>query len=209
MRKASLLFLLVLPLLLGVPALAQDEAGSLDPAAVERLAAKRLSGYEGTPPLVVEKMLELAQVRPREWVYDLGSGDGRIVIMAAQKFGAHGVGIELDPRWVRLSVHRIQEAGLFDQAQIIEGDMLEQDLSAADVVTIYTTPYGTLKLRPHLEKSLKDGARVVTSAYHIPEWKPARIVIAQGDGPKTYELKLYVMSRRNGGVSFSKFGRQR
>lgn len=207
MPKTALFFVLVLPLPLGGALLAQEDAVPFDPAGAERLATKKLSGYEATPPLVVEKMLELAQVRRGEWVYDLGSGDGRIVIMAAQKFGAHGVGIELDPHWVRLSVSKIQVAGLFEQVQIIEGDVLEQDLSAADVVAIYTTPYGTLKLRPHLEKSLKDGARVVTCVYHIPDWKPARTMSVRANGSKTYELKLYRMSRQSQGVSFSKFGR--
>ena len=209
MRMIPLFWLLCLLLPTAMPVFAQEDLGSLDPPAAARMATKRLSGYLGMPLPVVEKALALAQVRPGETVYDLGSGDGRILIAAAQKFGARAVGIELDPRHVRLSIERIQALQLFEKIQIIEGDVLEQDLSAADVVTIYMTPLGTFKLRPRLEKCLRDGARVVTCVYHIPEWKPAEVVSVQGDDRKMYELQLYVITRRTEGVSFSRFSRER
>ena len=188
MRKLGFLGLFVLILCAGALPRAQDDVGPLEGAAAERMATRRLSGYLGMPLPVVEKALAFAQVRAGETVYDLGSGDGRIVIMAAQKFGARAVGVELDPRYARLSMNRIQALGLFEKVQIIEGDVLEQDLSAADVVTIYMTPLGTYKLRPRLEKFLRDGARVVTCVYEIPEWKPAAVTKVPGDEGKAYEL---------------------
>jgi predicted RNA methylase len=167
---------------------------------------KMLSTYEGTPLPVVEKMLELAQVRPGERVYDLGSGDGRVLIMAAQKFGAQGVGIELDSRLIRKSLEAIQKQGLSHQVQIIEGDMLEQDLSAADVVTIYLTPYGLGKLEAHLKKYLHHGMRIVVVVDELPGWKPTSLITVLGDNKRPYDLRLYVISRPGEWVSFSKFG---
>jgi predicted RNA methylase len=208
MRELSYLLLFQLALSAGIPLCGQERLGPLDAAAAERMATKRLSGYLGMPMPVVEKALTLAQVRRGEIVYDLGSGDGRILIMAAQKLGARGVGIELDPRYARLSLEKIQALGLNEKIQIIEGDVLEQDLSAADVVTIYMTPLGTFKLRPLLEKYLRDGARVVTYVDDIPQWTPANVIKAQDDAGKSYELKLYVISRPTQGMSLSKFGTQ-
>jgi precorrin-6B methylase 2 len=209
MRKLTIFLLACLTPLTVPPLSAQDDPGPLDPAAAERMSTKRLSGYLGMPLPVVEKTLALAQVRPGEVVYDLGSGDGRILITAAQRIAARGVGIELDPRYARLSLDKIRALGLDDKIQIIEGDVLEQDLSAADVVTIYMTPLGTFKLRPLLEKHLRDGARVVTCVYDIPGWKPASVIKALADDGKPYELKLYLISRQSRGASFSRFGSQR
>jgi predicted RNA methylase len=168
---------------------------------------KMLATYEGTPLPVVEKMLELAQVRPGERVYDLGSGDGRVLITAAQKFGAYGVGIELDSRLIRKSLETIEKLGLGHQVRIIEGDILEQDLSAADVVTIYLTPYGLGKLEAHLKKYLHHGMRIVVVVDEIPGWKPTSSVTVLGADKRPYDLNLYVISRPGDWVSFSKFGR--
>ena len=154
-REIQLLSLLAAVLLgLALPGPAQDDLGPLEGEEAERINPKMLSSYAGTPLPVVEKMLELAQLRPEETLYDLGSGDGRILITAAQRFGARAVGVELDPRLCRLALERIRKLDLGPQVQIIEGDVLEQDLSAADVVTIFLTPYGIQKLRPVLELSL-------------------------------------------------------
>ncbi len=178
---------------------AEDQGGGED--------SRILSAYEGTPLPVVEKMLELAQVRPNEVIYDLGSGDGRVLIMAAQKFGARGVGIELDSRYYEESRTRIWDLGLRDRIQMVNGDVLEQDLSLADVVTIYMTPYALWKLRPHLEKFLHQGMRIVTVVDEVPGWKPAATVIAQGDNLRSYRLSLYVVTQPGNWTSFSKFGR--
>lgn len=185
----------------------EEDLGPLDPASEQRFSSKMISGYEGTPAPVVAKMLELAAIRPNELVYDLGSGDGRILIAAVQNYGARGLGIELDPRRCRQSIEKIQRLGLRNQIQIIEGDVLEQDLSAADVVTIYLTPYGVGLLKPQLEKYLHHGMRIVLCESQIPGWKPASTVSVVGDNKRTYTLTLYVISKPNDWVSFSKFGR--
>lgn len=188
----------------------QDEGlGPLSPAEAERLSARSLSDWEGTPLPVVEKMLELAHVRPGEMVYDLGSGDGRIVILAAQKFGARAVGIELDTRRARLSLERIDRLGLSGQVQIIQGDVLEQDLSPADVVTVYMTRYAIQKLQPRFDKFLHDGTRLVVCADELPGRKPAQTVSVTAENKRTYELRLYVFARHEDWTSFSKFGKRR
>lgn len=190
---------------------AQEEVnlGPLSPADAERLRARSLSDWEGTPLPVVEKMLELAHLRPGEIIYDLGSGDGRILIMAAQKFGARGVGIELDPRRCKLSLERIDRMGLSEQVQIIQGDVLEQDLSPADVVTVYMTRYAMQKLQPRLEKLLRDGTRAVVCVDELPGKKPTQSVSVTAENKRTYQLRLYVFSRQEGWTSFSKFGKRR
>jgi SAM-dependent methyltransferase len=203
--------LLLAAALLPAPALqliAQDvKLEPLDRAAAERLASKTLSGFEGTPLPVVERMLELAQVRPNELVYDLGSGDGRILIMAAQKFEARAVGVELDPRLCRLSLRKIDALGLGNQVQVIEGDMTEQDWSRADVVLMYQTPYALNALKPHLERYSHHGMRIVSCVNEVPGWKPTTMLVVSGGNSRDYKLNLYVISRPGEWVSFSKFGR--
>ena len=205
-RSLGLPLTIGLALAMGIGAFAQDDLGPMDAAAKARFDEKMLSAYEGTPPPVVEKMLELAQVRPGELVYDLGSGDGRIVVMAVQKFGARAVGIELDPRLVRRSMETLQQAALLPQARIIEGDVLEQDLSPADVVTVYMTPYGMGKLRTRLEKQLRPGARVVICVDQIPGWTPATFIQVAGGNRRTYRVTQYVIPKANDWTSYSKFG---
>jgi protein-L-isoaspartate O-methyltransferase len=197
--------LAVLILSLTCPAIAQGGPQAEDQGSGEE--SKVLSAYEGTPLPVVEKMLELAQVRPNDVVYDIGSGDGRVLIMAARKFGARGVGIELDSHYFEESQARIWDLGLRDRIQLVHGDVLDQDLSLADVVTIYMTPYALWKLRPHLEKFLHQGMRIVTVVDQVPGWKPAATVTAQGDNQRSYRLSLYVVTRPGQWTSFSKFGR--
>lgn len=206
--KSSLGFPLIagLALTMGMSAFAQEDLGPMDAAARARFDAKMLSAYEGTPLPVVEKMLELAQVRPGELLYDLGSGDGRIVVMAVQKIGARAVGIELDPRLVRRSLETLQHSALIPQARIIEGDVLEQDLSPADVVTVYMTAFGMGRLRSRLEKHLRPGARVVICVDQIPGWTPATVLQVAGGNSRTYRLSLYVIPKTNDWTSYSKFG---
>ena len=184
---------------------ADAELGPLSPADAARISARSLSDWEGTPVPVVEKMLELAHLRPGEVLYDLGSGDGRIVIMAAQKFGVRAVGIELDPRRCKLSRERIDRLGLIEQVQIIQGDVLEQDLTPADVVTVYMTRYAMQKLTPRLDKFLRDGTRVVICVDELPGKKPTQSVSVTAENNRTYNLRLYVFSRQEGWTSFSKF----
>lgn len=129
-----------------------------------------LSPYQGTPMDRVRKMLELTDVKPGEVVIDVGSGDGRIVMMAAEEFGAKGIGIELDEDLVRISRSLVTARGLDDQVQIIHANALDVDLSPADVITLYLEVEGLKLLRPHLEHTLRPGTRVVSYVSKIPDW---------------------------------------
>jgi SAM-dependent methyltransferase len=124
-----------------------------------------------TPPAVVAAMLELAEVSARDTVYDLGSGDGRIVIAAAKR-GAHAVGYEVRPELLAQGRESIEKEHLKDHAEIREGDLFEADLSPASVVTLYLLPSLNLKLMPKLQKELKPGSRIVSHAFDMGTWKP-------------------------------------
>jgi predicted RNA methylase len=139
-------------------------------------AAENLGPAIPTPQAVVERMLEAARVKPGEMVYDLGSGDGRIVITAAQKFGARAVGVEIDPIQCRKATERIKTLGLAGQVSILEGSALRVDLSPADVVTMFFLTVSNERLKPNLEKHLKTGSRVVSNEFPIKGWKPREVV---------------------------------
>src|ERR1041385_8993777 len=139
-------------------------------------AAENLGPLIPTPQAVVERMLEAAHVKPGEMVYDLGSGDGRIVITAAQKFGARAIGVEIDPVQCRKATERIKSLGLSGQASIMEGSALRVDLSPADVVTMFFLTVSNERLKPNLEKHLKPGSRVVSNEFPIKGWKPREVV---------------------------------
>jgi hypothetical protein len=126
-----------------------------------------------TPDEVVERMLRLAATGPGDVVIDLGSGDGRIVIAAAQKFGARGIGIELDSRLVEKSRENARVAEVADRVSFIEGDVLATDISQASVVTVYLLPFLIDKLQPRFLE-LKPGTRVVSHAFGMVGWKPDR-----------------------------------
>ncbi len=132
--------------------------------------------YVPTPPDVVRRMLEMANVSPDDVVYDLGSGDGRFPITAAKRFGARGVGVEIDPKLVRRARANAREAGVADQVEFQEGDMFESDLSDATVVTLYLFPEINIKLRPKLFAELDPGDRVVSHDFDMDEWEPDRVV---------------------------------
>ncbi len=138
--------------------------------------AENLGPAIPTPQLLVERMLTAGRVKPGEMVYDLGSGDGRIVIMAAQKFGARAVGVELMPDIARRARERVQSLGLADRVTIVEGSALRVDLRPADVVTMWFLTDSNERLRPNLEKHLKLGARVVSNEFPVRGWKPAEVV---------------------------------
>jgi SAM-dependent methyltransferase len=125
-----------------------------------------------TPNDVVDKMLELAQVTAKDIVYDLGCGDGRIVITAAQRYGARGVGIDIDPQRVAEATANVRAAKVSDKVRILEGDLFQADISEATVVTIYLLTRLNAKLRPKLLAELKPGARVVSHAFDMGDWKP-------------------------------------
>lgn len=128
--------------------------------------------YVQTPQNVVDRMLEVAKVGPKDYVIDLGSGDGRMVITAAKKHGARGFGVDLDRRLVALSNRLAAKAGVADRAVFYERDIYQTDLSPASVVTIYLLPEVNLMMRPKLFAMLKPGTRVVSHDYDMGEWPP-------------------------------------
>ena len=130
--------------------------------------------YVPTPPEIVTEMLRGAGVGPSDLVYDLGSGDGRIVIAAARDFGARGVGIELDPRLIRDGQDAAVKAGVSDRVTFVWKDIFDVDLSPATVVTIYLFPEVNVRLEPKLKRELRPGTRIVSHQFPIGEWKPDR-----------------------------------
>ena len=131
---------------------------------------------------IVYQMLELARVSKDDVVYDLGSGDGRIVILAAQKYGARGVGIELDAKLVEISRQVARDAQVADRVRFIEGDLFTADISDATVVTLFLSPSVNGELEPKLRRELKPGTRVVSHQFGIGKWAPEKTVRAKEDG---------------------------
>lgn len=134
-----------------------------------------LAPFVASPQIVVERMLKLAKLKEGETLYDLGCGDGRIIITAATQFGANAVGVELDEGRYRKTLGRIRELKLEDKVKLIHGNLLKVDLSPADVVTLYLLTSANEKLKPNLEKHLREGTRVVSHDFEIPGWRPIRI----------------------------------
>lgn len=132
-----------------------------------------------TPQELVDRMLQMAQVGPKDFVIDLGSGDGRTVITAAKKFGARAMGIEYNPEMVEYSTRAAQKEGVAGKVKFIKADLFETDFSAATVVTMYLLSTLNLKLRPVL-LDLKPGTRVVSHAFDMGEWKPDRTETVEG-----------------------------
>ena len=149
--------------------------------------------YVQTPQNVVDRMLQTAKVGPADYVIDLGSGDGRMIITAAQKYGARGFGVDLDRRLVDLANKRAASAGVADRAVFYERDLYETDLTSASVVTIYLLPEVNLMVRPKLLTTLKPGTRVVAHDYDMGEWKPdEQLVMDAPDKPVGRDKKSKV-----------------
>jgi len=152
----------------------------------------RLAPYVPTPQNVVEAMLKLANVDKYDRVYDLGSGDGRIVITAAQKFNAEAVGVELDDDLYKQSSARIAELGLQKRAKILHANMYHVSLRMATVVTLYLLTSVNERLKPILERDLRPGARVVTHDFLIPGWTSEKSEMVFDDNGISHTLYLYV-----------------
>lgn len=136
--------------------------------------------FVSTPPAVVEAMLKLAQAGKDDVVYDLGSGDGRIVIAAARDFNVRqGVGIELDPELVTRAAANAQEAGVGDRVTFLRDDIFRADFSPATIVTLYLTPEVNLRLRPRLMQELRPGTRIVSHAANMGDWVPDGAELAE------------------------------
>ena len=136
--------------------------------------------YVPTPEAVVEAMLQVANVGKDDIVYDLGCGDGRIPVTAAKKYGARGIGIDIDPQRIAEANENVKKNDVGDKVKIIQGDLFEQDLSQATVVTLYLLPSLNVKLMPKLMKELKPGTRVVSHAFDMGDWKPEKEIDVEG-----------------------------
>jgi precorrin-6B methylase 2 len=172
--------------------IAQDSRYAIAFAQDSIFENKKIVPFVPTPQEVVDKMIELAGVKKGDLVYDLGSGDGRIVVTAAKK-GAKAVGFEIDGDLVKQSRDNIRKAGVQEQAEIRQQDILTVDLSAASVVTIYLLPDVNLQLRPNILSQLKPGSRVVSHAFDMGDWKPVRT--ERVDGRTLYLWTIPAKSR--------------
>lgn len=151
------------------------------PVFAQNIPARRLDvPYEPTPPNVARAMLEMARVGKDDVLYDLGSGDGRIVIAAAKNYGARGVGIDLDPQRVAEAKVNAREAGVEGQVKFIVGDLFKSDFSEATVVTLFLFRHVNYELRPQLWRQLKVGTRVVSHLWDMgPEWPPEKTQVVE------------------------------
>jgi precorrin-6B methylase 2 len=136
--------------------------------------------YVPTSGGVTDAMLKLAHVTPDDVVYDLGSGDGRIVIAAAKKYGARGVGVEIDADLIKQANRNAQKAGVADRVKFVQGDLFKTDLSEATVVTLYLSNSINRRIASILQKQLKPGSRVVSHRFDMGDWKPEADVRLEG-----------------------------
>jgi ribosomal protein L11 methylase PrmA len=136
--------------------------------------------YVPTPPEVVAAMLKVANVEESDIIYDLGSGDGRIVITAARDFGAHGTGIDIDPQRIKEARANAEAAGVSGKVKFLNQDLFETNFSDASVVTLYLLPSLNLKLRPKLLAELKPGTRIVSHAFDMGDWAPEKTLDVNG-----------------------------
>ena len=142
-----------------------------------------------TPPAVVDAMLKLADVKPTDVVYDLGCGDGRIVVTAA-KLGARAIGIDIDPQRVKEATERAQKMGVSDKVEIRQGDLFEADIKDATVVTLYLLQSLNMKLAPKLKEELKPGTRVVSQSFDMgSEWPPEKTIEVDGRNVYLWTIK--------------------
>src|SRR5260370_24827313 len=136
--------------------------------------------YVPTPDEIVAGMLQAAEVKKGDVVYDLGCGDGRIVIAAAQKFGTRGVGIDINPVRIQEARENAKKAGVTNLVKFIEQDLFEANIGEATVVTLYLLPAINLKLRPKLLRDLKPGTRIVSHSFDMGDWKPEKKISVGG-----------------------------
>jgi len=172
-KVGSIFFALLLVTLVADPVAAQT-----DGEATEADSAEKDAPYVPTTRSVVREMLRVAGVSEEDVVYDLGSGDGRIPIMAAEEFGARGVGIEIDPDLVEKARSKAKMAGVADRVEFRRGDLFETDLSEATVVALYLWPEINIKLRPKLLRQLDPGDRIVSHDFRMGDWAPDSTVDA-------------------------------
>lgn len=141
-------------------------------ATLQRPDATNLAPYVPSPPEVVERMLALAKVGPQDVVYDLGCGDGRIVIAAAKKYGARGVGVDIDPKRIEEAKANARRAGVQELVSFKLQDAMKTDVSEATVVALYLLSFANVQLRPILQQQLRPGARIVSHNFGMGNWEP-------------------------------------
>lgn len=156
-----------------------------------------LAPFVPTPQDVVEKMLALARVGPQDVVYDLGSGDGRLVVTAAQKYGARGVGIDIDPARIAEGRERAKAAGVEARVEFRQQDAMETDVSDATVVTLYLLSSSNVKLRPRLLSQLKPGARIVSHQFGMGDWTPDKVETFTDVNGTSRTLYLWTVGANN------------
>jgi SAM-dependent methyltransferase len=152
---------------------------------------KKVVPYVPTGPETVAAMLQLAGVQKSDLVIDLGCGDGRIVIAAAKEYGAHGIGVDIDPERIQEAKENARKAGVANLVEFRQGDLFDADIRKATVVTLYLLPSVNMKLRPKLWRDLKPGTRVVSHTFDMEDWKPERVEEVGGS-----EIFLWVIKER-------------
>jgi len=150
-----------------------------------------LAPYVNSPERAIDKMLEMASLKPGETLYDLGCGDGRILITAAEKYQVKGVGIEISEHLARTAAEKVKKAGLQSRVKIVHADFMKTDLSDANVITLYLATTANDTLRPNLERYLKPATRVVSYDYPIPGWKPVETTETEGHHSTSHTIYLY------------------
>ncbi|MEM0199086.1 MAG: protein-lysine N-methyltransferase [Desulfurococcaceae archaeon] len=152
--------------------------------------------YVPTPYPVVRAMLKLANAGPDDVVYDLGCGDGRILVVAAKEFNVKkAVGIELDKERYKIALERIREEKLVDRVEVVHGDFFDVYIGEATVVTLFLLTSVNEMLKPKFEKELKDGTRIVSHEFRIPGWKPEKVIEVRDDNGLLHTIYLYVKGR--------------
>jgi SAM-dependent methyltransferase len=186
-RNAVFLALTLCAALLVAPYAARGERPALDVPFVP------------TPQQVVDAMLEVANVTKDDIVYDLGSGDGRIVITAAKKYGVRGVGYDLDPERVKEARENAQTAGVADRVRFEVQNVFTADFREATVVTMYLLPAVNLKLKPRILSELRPGTRVVSHDFDMGDWTPEKVLTVKGTGEREHKVYFWVVPPRKAG----------
>lgn len=149
-------------------------------------------GYIPTPHQITRSLLDFAKVNSRDILYDLGSGDGRVLIEAAQQWGTRGVGIDIDPQRIQQAQDKAQTAGVGELLEFRQGDLFESDFREASVVFIYLLPHLNLRLRSRLQQQLQPGSRIVSKDFDMGDWSPLETLFLPAKTEDDEEVTLYI-----------------
>jgi tRNA G37 N-methylase Trm5 len=180
--------ILAVALLAVLPCVAQGPFGQKN----SEYYKKSLAPYVVSPQQIVDKMLEAASLKPGETIYDLGCGDGRVLIAAVQRYRAKAVGVELSPSVAKAAEENVKRNNLQNDVKVIQGDLMAVNLAPADVVTIYLETSSNDLLRPNLEKYLRPGSRVISYEFPVPGWKAKHIEKISAYN-RAHQIFVYVM----------------